>query len=148
MDVSAVVVEHLMARQLKMDDFAERSEAHAKRCGALVQAISLEREISALLNTGTGALVVLAIVAVWPSLDAKALVIIAVSALCVRWIAKVLVRVLWTNPTIRRIDRETPAPPLRHSIVEEIRRDREIAELLEKAGVRPKSPTTTDRRNT
>ena len=99
-----------------MNDFAERSAAYAKRAKALETANKKASGFIALLNLGTLVFIAISIVVMWSRLDAKVLVGIAVVTFFVRWFANFLLNVLWTTPTMKRIDEDAPKPPPRETL--------------------------------
>jgi len=96
-----------------MKDFAERSEAYAKRAKALDVAAQKQKGINVLLNLGTILFIGIAVILMWSRLDAKVLVGVAVATFVARWISNMVVHFAWTTPMMKKIDQEAPAPPSR-----------------------------------
>lgn len=91
-------------------EFKRRSEQYEKRARALDMALEKLKTINMCLNLGTLMVAGLNLVTAWDGLTVKYLVLMVVGLFLLRWVANMVVTFTYTNPTLRRIDKETPEP--------------------------------------
>jgi hypothetical protein len=92
------------------DDFGKRSEAYERRARALDRALDRLQTINSALNLVTLALVGGSVVWLWDGMTAKRAIIMMVVAFLLRWVVNLALKFGYVDPTLRRIDREAPAP--------------------------------------
>jgi hypothetical protein len=94
-------------------DFTERSEAFKKRAEALNVASRKERQLRNLVNGGAMALTafVLSVYLGGSWMSTKGFVAGLVAVFVARWVTNLIVSMVWTDPLMKRIDAECPAPP-------------------------------------